>query len=161
MIKQKFSARWRRTRYRYRGKTNCQRISNCCCCHSPRNCRVVLEIRFTGEQSYLLDTPTQTKIEFKYFNTFGGNAVACAAAEAVLDIIEDEDLKGNALEVGNYILNGIEKLRKQYPEMISDIRGYGLFIGIEMLTSDGLPNSHDAYRIRSVVVDSDFGDKCW
>ena len=88
------------------------------------------------------------KLEFKYFNTFGGNAVACAAAEAVLDIIEDEDLKGNALKVGNYILNGIEKLRKQYPEMISDIRGYGLFIGIEMLTSDGVPNSHDAYRIR-------------
>ena len=88
------------------------------------------------------------KFAFKYFNTFGGNAVACAAAEAVLDIIEDEDLKGNALKVGNHILEGVRKLRKEFPEMISDIRGYGLFIGIEMLTSDGLPNSHDAYRIR-------------
>jgi len=88
----------------------------------------------------------------QYFNTFGGNAVACAAAEAVLDIIEDEDLKGNALKVGNHILEGVRKLQKEYPEMISDIRGYGLFIGIEMMTSDGLPNSHDAYRIRNALL---------
>ena len=83
---------------------------------------------------------------FQYFNTFGGNAVSCAAAEAVLDVINKEELKENALKVGNYLLDGFKKI-KEKSKLISDVRGHGLFLGIELM-KDGIPNTTDAYKIR-------------
>jgi len=67
-----------------------------------------------------------------YFNTFGGTPVACAAALAVLDVIEQEDLQANALETGNYLLEGLRELASSTP-LIGDIRGGGLFIGIDLV----------------------------
>lgn len=63
--------------------------------------------------------------------TFGGNHLACAAALAVLETIEQEDLMGNAAKVGNHLMNAL----KQIPE-ISGVRGYGLMIGFDV------PESH-------------------
>ncbi len=51
----------------------------------------------------------------EYFNTFGGNPVSCAIGLAVLDIIEKEKLQNNALEVGNVLLEGLEKLKSNHP----------------------------------------------
>ncbi|KAB0802379.1 hypothetical protein PPYR_04565 [Photinus pyralis] len=68
-----------------------------------------------------------------YFNTFGGNPVSCAIANAVLDVIEEENLKQNALEVGTYLKNACEKLRLQH-KVIGDVRGAGLFVGVELVT---------------------------
>lgn len=62
--------------------------------------------------------------------TFGGNHLACAAALAVLDVIEDEGLVGNAARVGDHLLNGLQELRARDPHIV-DIRGEGLMIGIE------------------------------
>ncbi|HEX8607778.1 MAG TPA: aminotransferase class III-fold pyridoxal phosphate-dependent enzyme [Pedobacter sp.] len=65
--------------------------------------------------------------------TFGGNHLACAAALAVLEIMEEDDLMKNAEEVGNYLIAAL----KEIPE-IKEVRGRGLMIGIEL--PDTLPN---------------------
>ncbi len=67
-----------------------------------------------------------------YFNTFGGTPVACAAALAVLEIIKQQDLQAKALETGSYLLEGLKELAT-YQTMIGDIRGSGLFIGIDLV----------------------------
>ena len=68
-----------------------------------------------------------------YFNTFGGNPVSCAAASAVLDVIEDEGLQQNALEVGQHLVDGLWKLAEKH-ECIGDVRGTGLFLGLELVS---------------------------
>jgi 4-aminobutyrate aminotransferase-like enzyme len=68
----------------------------------------------------------------EYFNTFGGNPVSCAVGLAVLDVIEVEDLQRHALEVGTRMLDGLDELQKRHP-LIGDVRGLGLFIGVEMV----------------------------
>ncbi len=67
-----------------------------------------------------------------YFNTFGGTPVACAAALAVLEVIEQQDLQAHALEIGNYLLEGLKELKADQP-LIGDIRGTGMFIGIDLV----------------------------
>ena len=64
---------------------------------------------------------------YGYFNTFGGNPVSCAAAEATLDVIEQDKLIDNALSVGTYSLNGLKALQNEFPQ-ITQVRGSGLFL---------------------------------
>jgi 4-aminobutyrate aminotransferase-like enzyme/Ser/Thr protein kinase RdoA (MazF antagonist) len=68
----------------------------------------------------------------EYFNTFGGNPVSCAIGLAVLDVLEDEHLQENALHVGTYLQSRLRDLMMQHP-LIGDVRGLGLFIGIELV----------------------------
>ncbi|CAJ1422668.1 unnamed protein product [Effrenium voratum] len=68
----------------------------------------------------------------EYFNTFGGNPVSCAAGLAVLEILQEEDLQRNALEVGQYIREELQKLSRQH-QLIGDVRGQGFFIGVEFV----------------------------
>ncbi|KAM5255839.1 ethanolamine-phosphate phospho-lyase [Ctenodactylus gundi] len=68
----------------------------------------------------------------EYFNTYGGNPVSCAVGLAVLDVIENEDLQGNATRVGNYIIELLNKQKAKHT-LIGDIRGVGLFIGIDLV----------------------------
>jgi alanine-glyoxylate transaminase / (R)-3-amino-2-methylpropionate-pyruvate transaminase len=67
-----------------------------------------------------------------HFNTFGGNPVVCAVGKAVLEVIEGEKLQENALKVGNYILEGLEKLKAKHA-IIGDVRGKGLMLGVELV----------------------------
>ncbi|PZA11241.1 aspartate aminotransferase family protein [Rhodopseudomonas palustris] len=68
----------------------------------------------------------------RYFNTFGGNPVAAAAGMAVLNVIKDEKLVENARDVGNYLQDGLRRLAKEFAQ-IGDVRGAGLFIGVELV----------------------------
>jgi 4-aminobutyrate aminotransferase-like enzyme/Ser/Thr protein kinase RdoA (MazF antagonist) len=68
----------------------------------------------------------------EYFNTFGGNPVACAAGLAVLDVMRDERLQEHALAVGRYLSRGLEGLVARFP-LVGDVRGLGLFLGIELV----------------------------
>jgi 4-aminobutyrate aminotransferase-like enzyme len=70
----------------------------------------------------------------RYFNTFGGNPVSCAAGLAVLDVIEEENLQQNALAVGQHLVDGLWKLAEVH-ESIGDVRGSGLFLAVELVTS--------------------------
>jgi 4-aminobutyrate aminotransferase-like enzyme/Ser/Thr protein kinase RdoA (MazF antagonist) len=68
----------------------------------------------------------------EFFSTFGGNPVACAAGLAVLDVLREERLQENALHVGHHWLNGLRLLMEKH-RLIGDVRGSGLFLGIELV----------------------------
>ncbi len=68
----------------------------------------------------------------EFFSTFGGNPVACAAGLAVLDVLRQESLQENALHVGHHWLNGLRELMDKH-RLIGDVRGSGLFLGIELV----------------------------
>jgi 4-aminobutyrate aminotransferase-like enzyme len=85
----------------------------------------------------------------RYFNTFGGNPVACAAGMAVLDVIEEEGLQANAGAVGRHLKEGLSALTAGRSD-IADVRGAGLFIAVECVEhADGrAPNA----RLASSIV---------
>jgi ethanolamine-phosphate phospho-lyase len=68
----------------------------------------------------------------EYFNTFGGNPVSCAIGNAVLDVIEDEQLQDRALCLGQRFIDGLQQLKEDH-SIIGDVRGRGLFIGAELV----------------------------
>jgi 4-aminobutyrate aminotransferase-like enzyme len=71
--------------------------------------------------------------EFRYFNTFGGNPVSCAAANAVLDVLEAEGLQARAADTGDQLRAGLRKLADRH-DAIGDVRGSGLAIGAELVS---------------------------
>lgn len=77
----------------------------------------------------------------EYFNTFGGNPVSCAAGLAVLDAIESGGLRQHAQVVGEYLKAQLSQLQKTPAgRVIGDIRGQGLFVGVELIR----PTDEDA-----------------
>lgn len=68
----------------------------------------------------------------RYFNTFGGNPVSCAAGMAVLDVLERERLQQNARDVGALLKAELVKLQARH-EIVGDVRGQGLFLGMELV----------------------------
>jgi len=87
-------------------------------------------IAATIARSDLID---QFATHSQYFNTFGGNPVSCAAGLAVLDVIEQEDLQANALQVGQYLTNGLKALADKH-DAIGDVRGSGFFKAVDLVT---------------------------
>jgi 4-aminobutyrate aminotransferase-like enzyme len=86
---------------------------------------------------------------YRYFNTFGGNPVSCAAAMAVLEEIETEDLQSNAKGVGDYAQSRLAALKDKY-DMIGDIRGSGLVFGAEMVLDRATKTPAPAFTDRVV-----------
>ena len=72
-------------------------------------------------------------------STFGGNPVSCAAANAVIDIIEKENLLSHVARLGEYTMKRLREMSQEIPE-IGDVRGKGLMIGVELVKSDGSPH---------------------
>ncbi|MGK0315333.1 MAG: 4-aminobutyrate aminotransferase-like enzyme/Ser/Thr protein kinase RdoA (MazF antagonist) [Saprospiraceae bacterium] len=68
----------------------------------------------------------------EYFNTYGGNPVSCAVGFELLNVIDDENLNENAHLVGNHLLKRLEDLKSKH-DLIGDVRGIGLFCGIELV----------------------------
>lgn len=77
----------------------------------------------------VLISPKFTPVYGQLGTTFGGNHLACAAALAVLDIMEEEHLVENAAKVGNFLMEGIKALHLPH---VVDVRGRGLMIGVEL-----------------------------
>lgn len=82
-----------------------------------------------GATIFLSSTWAHTSSARRYFNTYGGNSVACAIGEAVLDAIEEDGLQENAKTVGQYLKHRMTSLRDKHGEWIGDVRGEGLFQG--------------------------------
>ncbi len=82
----------------------------------------------------------------EYFNTFGGNPVSCAAGLAVLDVIADERLQSHAARLGARIMEGLRELAARHP-LIGDVRGAGLFIGVELTPPGGGPATAEAAAV--------------
>jgi putrescine aminotransferase len=91
-------------------------------------CRPHLWVKPLEDNPWLLGSPT-----------FGGNPICCAAALATIKYILDNDLPKQAAEKGAYLKNGLIALQKKYPNVIQEVRGIGLMIGVEF------PESHVGY----------------
>jgi 4-aminobutyrate aminotransferase len=84
--------------------------------------------------------------------TYGGNAVACAAALATLDVIRDEKLVDNAAEQGRRLADGLRKVAADHA-VIADVRGLGLMVGSEFCRPDGAPDPDTAQRAQRAATD--------
>lgn len=95
--------------------------------------------------------------EMEFFSTFGGNPVSCAIGLSVLDVIEEEKLIKNAGKIGNIFIDGLLKLKKKY-SLIGDVRGKGLFLGIELVKNrDTLePAIYEAKEIVREMLKNNF-----
>ena len=78
--------------------------------------------------------------------TYGGNAVACAAAVATIQVIRDEGLLENSQARGGQLISGLGHLQEQYPQ-IGDVRGLGLMVGVEFTDPDGKPDKESAKAV--------------
>ena len=70
--------------------------------------------------------------EMEFFSTFGGNPVSCAIGMAVLDVIENDNLIEKSKLMGDLFIEGLTELKKRH-KLIGDVRGKGLFLGIELV----------------------------
>lgn len=102
----------------------------------------------------------------EYFNTYGGNPVSLAAGLAVLDVLKDEHLQDNALRVGAVLKAGLKWLQLDHV-LIGDVRGLGLFLGIELVsdrekrTPAPAPAAYVAERMREegILLSTDGPDR--
>jgi 4-aminobutyrate aminotransferase len=85
--------------------------------------------------------------------TYGGNALAAAAAVATIEVMREEDLPGNAARVGAHLVEGLKALQAEFP-IIGDVRGHGLMIGTEF-TSAGKPDKDNAKTVQKACLERD------
>jgi len=95
-------------------------------------------------------------------STFGGNPVSSAAASATIDVIEQENLAENAANMGLILMEGLRKIQHQHPQIVGDVRGKGLMLGIELVADetieDRTPNTSamadllEATRERGLLI---------
>jgi 4-aminobutyrate aminotransferase-like enzyme len=89
----------------------------------------------------------------EFFSTFGGNAVSCAIGLEVLSVVQDEKLQAHALDVGNRLLDGLRDLQQRH-DLIREIRGSGLFLGVELANDDNEPATLAAENIVNRMRDA-------
>ncbi|XP_055971667.1 5-phosphohydroxy-L-lysine phospho-lyase [Sorex fumeus] len=86
----------------------------------------------------------------EYFNTFGGSPVSCAVGLAVLDVMEKEQLQAHAACVGSFLMELLAQLKAKHP-IIGDVRGVGLFVGVDLIKDEATrtPASEEAAHLVS------------
>ncbi|MEM7292248.1 MAG: aminotransferase class III-fold pyridoxal phosphate-dependent enzyme [Pseudomonadota bacterium] len=98
----------------------------------------------------------------EYFNSFGGNPVSCATGMAVLDVIENEDLRSRARTGGNALQRDLREMQRKFP-IIGDVRGSGYFLGVELVrdrdtlepATQEASSTINALREQSVLLSTD------
>lgn len=88
--------------------------------------------------------------------TFGGNPLACAAANVVLSIVPQPDFLAHVKEMSAYFMGELKKLAAKYPSLVKEVRGQGLIIGME-LTKPGTPVVDDC-RVNGVIINCTMGN---
>ena len=86
----------------------------------------------------------------EYFSTFGGSTLSCVVGLEVLRILDDEDLPGNAEAVGTHILDGLREIAADVPA-IGEVRGLGMFMGVEMIEPGGSHSPALANRVKNAL----------
>ncbi len=86
--------------------------------------------------------------------TYGGNAVACAAAVATIHVLRDEGLVENSQKMGQVLTTGLRKLQEEHPE-IGDVRGWGLMVGTEFSHANGEPWGERATAVAAACRERD------
>lgn len=89
----------------------------------------------------------------EFFSSFGGNPVSCAIGLAVLEVIEQEELQRNALRSGDYFKGMLKELGSEFAT-IADVRGEGLFLGVEILNPEGQPGTKAASQVKDQLRDN-------
>ncbi len=89
----------------------------------------------------------------EFFSSFGGNQVSCEVISSVLEIIETENLQENAKVVGKHFKNELLNLKNKYPT-IGDVRGEGLFLGIEFQTKNAQPDKANANFVKNKLKEN-------
>ena len=102
------------------------------------------------------DIMSAFRTHYGYFNTFGGNPVSCAAANAVLDVLAAEHLASKALRTGAHLVDGLRRLADKH-EMIGNVRGTGLAIGAEIVSDRAAKTPDKALAIKIVNAMRDKG----
>jgi 4-aminobutyrate aminotransferase-like enzyme/Ser/Thr protein kinase RdoA (MazF antagonist) len=96
----------------------------------------------------------------EFFSTFGGSSVACAAGLAVLEVLDGEGLAERVEAVGAHLLDGLKALAAAHP-LMADVRGMGLFLGVDLARPDGTPATEAAsyivnrLRAHRILIGSD------
>lgn len=88
----------------------------------------------------------------EYFNTFGGNPVSCAIGAEVIRTVKREKLQSHALNVGNYLKKELTLLQSKYP-VLGDVRGQGLFLGMELVNAAMEPLGEQAHYLANRMKD--------
>ena len=86
-------------------------------------------------------------------STFGGNPVSCAAANATIQIVEEEDLPGNAERMGGLLRGGLEELRRRFPKNVGDVRGMGLMQAVELVEDETIGDRTPAKTMTNRVFE--------
>jgi 4-aminobutyrate aminotransferase-like enzyme len=89
----------------------------------------------------------------EFFSSFGGNPVSCAVGDAVLQVIAEEGLREHAAQTGNYLMNAFRGLQEDFP-LIGDVRGEGLFLGVELIDESGQPATRAAQHLKNQLRES-------
>ena len=79
-------------------------------------------------------------------STFGGNPVCCAAAQATIEVMEEENVLSNAQVVGSYLREKLEELKEKYP-LVGDVRGMGLMQGVELVREEKEPAVEEILKV--------------
>jgi alanine-glyoxylate transaminase / (R)-3-amino-2-methylpropionate-pyruvate transaminase len=86
-------------------------------------------------------------------STFGGNPVSCAAGNATLQVIEEENLPENAETMGRRLRGGLEELKGRFPKNLGDVRGMGLMQAVELVVDETIKDRTPAKELTNRVFE--------